>query len=165
MRLLFNLAILTTLVSSGCYFGFKGISIQPDVKSYYVHDFINKHPDNAQNIDQLFAEALRMKVRDESRLTNDEVEPDVEFMGSVDETRITPVAAQEGNTTSLNRMEIFVEIEYLNNKHEKDSWKKKYSAYRDFDRNQDFNSVRDGLTDEIIENIMERVFNDAFTNW
>lgn len=165
MRSQFSFLLIISTTLSSCYFGFKGISIQSDVNTFYVQNFSSRSNNNAPDIEQLFAEALRQKVRDESKLTNNEEEPDVEFLGSVTETRISAVAPQEGNTTSLNRMEIFIEIEYVNNKYEDDSWKKTYSAFQDYDRNQDFNSIRDRMTDDIIENIIERVFNDAFTNW
>lgn len=165
MRSLFSLLLFISISLCSCYFGFRGISIQPEVNTFYVQNFSNRSNNNAPDIEILFAEALRQKVRDESKLTNNEEEPDVEFLGSVKETRITAIAPQEGNTTSLNRMEIFVEIEYINHQFPDESWKKSYSAFQDYDRNQDFNSIRDRMTDDIIENIMERVFNDAFTNW
>lgn len=165
MKLLLKyLFLLSFCLLTGCY-GFKGISIETDVKTFIVEDFNSSGTENAPDIDQLFSEGLRRKIRNESKLVKAETDPDIIFNGTVLNSKTTSVAPKEGNTTSLNRFEIFVSIEYINIKHEDESWEKRYSAFQDYDRNDDFNSIQDALTDNIIEDIVERIFNDAFTNW
>jgi len=148
-----------------CY-GFKGISIPPDINTFYVEDFTlagNVSP--PADLSQIFAEALRKKVREESRLVNDESTPDIIFEGSIVQYRISSVAPEEGTTTSLNRLEIAISINYINEVNPDDSWKKRYSDFEDFDATADFQNLKDGLIDVIVEDIMERIFNDTFTNW
>lgn len=157
--------ICAVLSLTSCYIGFKGISIQADVNTFLVEDFISTNPRNAQDIQTLFAEAIREKIRNESKLVKTDDEPDVIFRGNITDTKTSSLAPEDGNTASLNRLEIFVKVEYTNNKYEDDSWSKNYSAFRDFDRNQDFTAIQSDLTEAIINEITERVFNDAFTTW
>jgi len=56
-------------------------------------------------------------------------------------------------------------VEYINYKDEEQNWKKSYSAFQDYDSNGDLSSIQDNLIAAIVEDIVERVFNDAFTNW
>ncbi len=149
---------------ASCY-NFKGISIPSDINSFYVDNFSLSNPDAPIDINQLFTEALREKIREESRLVNNNDLPDVIFSGSVTQYTIRPVAANENNTTSLNRLEIGVKVSYVNEKNPDDNWDKNYNDFEDFDSNADFQTLQDNLIAEIIEDIVERIFNDSFTNW
>ncbi|NNE26479.1 MAG: hypothetical protein HKN09_06515 [Saprospiraceae bacterium] len=152
------------MLFSSCY-SFKGISIPADVNTYYVEDFTLASSDAPGDLNQVFAQGLRQKIREESRLTNNNIEPDIIFKGSITRYTVLSVAPEEGSTTSLNRLEIGVRIEYENSLNEDESWTKNYSDFEDYDSSQDLQSLRDDLIDEIIEDIMERIFNDAFANW
>jgi len=135
------------------------------MKTFYVEDFTRAAPECPVDLDVLFAEALRQKVRDQSRLIKDEAEPHIAFLGSITTYRIIPVAPEEGNTTSLNRLEISVKVEFINYLNEEENWTKSYNAFQDYDSNADFTALEEGLTTEIIDDIAERIFNEAFTNW
>jgi len=149
---------------SGCY-NFKGISIPPDINTFYVDNFSLSSADAPIDINQLFTEQLREKIREESRLVNDNNTPDIEFSGSVINYNIRYVAPDENNTTSLNRLEIGVRVNYISNIDPEDNWSKNYTDFEDFDSNADFQSLQDNLIALIIEDIVERIFNDSFTNW
>ena len=154
----------TCILFCGCY-GFKGITIPPDINTFYVEDFTLTKSSAPAEITQIFAEALRRKIREESRLVNDDNNPDIIFEGNIVDFRITSIAPEEGTTTSLNRLEIVVSISYSNEKNEEDNWTKRYSDFEDYDSTEDFQNLQDDLIDVIVEDIMERIFNDTFTNW
>ena len=157
--------ILSYILTSCGIYGFKGISIPAEINTYLVEDFNFTDVQCETGIEQDFSEALRQKIRDESRLTKTENEPDITFEGTVSACKTNYIAPTEGSTASLNRLEISIKVTYINNKEEDEGWSKPYSAFQDYDSNADFQSLKDDLTDQIIDDITERVFNDAFTNW
>ena len=156
--------VLTGLCAVSCY-NFKGISIPPDIKTFNVENFTLTEPDAPIDLNQIFTEALRKKIREESRLVNDDTNPDISISGSVLSYNIRFVAPDENNTTSLNRLEIGVKVIYTSEINEDDSWTKNYTDFEDFDSNTDFQSIQDDLIEEIVLDIVERIFNDSFTNW
>jgi hypothetical protein len=160
-RLLF---IIFCTVISGCY-GFKGISIPPEINTFFVDDFENRAPSAPGAIEQTFAEALRTKVRNESKLRLTDQNADIIFSGAINRFNISSEAPQEGNTIAFNRLTISVNIEYKNSQNEEDSWTQSFSFFRDFDSNADFQSLQDEFVDEIFVQITEDIFNRAFTNW
>lgn len=164
MTLLFRIIFLFILCLSSCY-SFKGISISPEINTFYVEDFSLSSGDAPADLNQTFSQALRRKIREESRLINNNETPDIIFKGTVTRYRINYVAPEEGNTTSLNRLDIAVKVEYIDETNPDNSWTKNYSDFEDYDSTQDFQSLRDGLIETIVDDIMERIFNDAFTNW
>ena len=150
----------------GCY-SFKGIAIPPDIKTFVVQDFqfdsgVLTAPGD---LNQRFSEAIRTKIRNESRLILNENDPDIEFSGSIRGFSVQPEALQAGNTVALNRLTIAVNVEFKNNRDEKKNWTKTFSFFRTFDSTQDFLSIQDGLIREIFEQLTENVFNEAFTGW
>ncbi len=159
-----SLILFCLLCFSSCY-SFKGISIPSNINSYLVEDFTLISRDAPSDLNQQFSEALRKKIREESRLSNSTDNPDIIFKGTITNYKISFVAPEEGNTTSLNRLEISVKIEYSNELNDDDSWTKNYSDFEDYDSTSDFQSIQDGLIEVITNDIMERIFNDAFTNW
>lgn len=152
------------LFLSGCY-SFKGIAIPPDINTYFVDNFQNAVPQAPGDINQRFSEALRAKIRNESRLTYQEENADIEFSGSITGFRLSPEAPQAGNTVALNKLEITVSVNYVNNKDETKNWKKQFSFFRTFESDKDFISIQESLIDEIFKQLMENIFNQAFTGW
>jgi Txe/YoeB family toxin of Txe-Axe toxin-antitoxin module len=155
---------LFTFFYLACY-SFKGIAIPEDVNTYFVSNFQNNVPQAPGDINQRFSEALRAKIRNESRLVYNESNPDIEFSGSIVGFRLTPEAPQAGNTVALNKVEIVVSVDFKNNKSEDKSWKKQFSYFRTYGSDQDFISIQDGLIAEIFKQLMENIFNEAFTGW
>jgi Txe/YoeB family toxin of Txe-Axe toxin-antitoxin module len=150
----------------GCSISFKGINIPTDVNTYFVDNFLNNAMGAPGDINQRFSEALRSKIRNESRLVYNDQNPDIEFSGSIVRFSLSPEAPQAGNTVALNKLEISVAVDYVNNKDESKNWKaKQFTFFRTFASDQDFISIQDGLIDEIFKQLMENIFNDAFTGW
>ena len=153
-------------VLSSCSYSFKGIDIPADVKTYYIENFQNEAIQAPGDLAQRFTEALRAKIRNESRLTYNEPSPDVEFSGSIVRFIITPEAPREGNTVSLNKLEIAVSVNYINNQDETKNWKsKQFTFFRTFESDKDFLTIQDKLIDEIFKQLLENIFNEAFTGW
>jgi len=94
-----------------------------------------------------------------------EQEADIVFSGSITGFRLSPEAPQAGNTVALNKLEIAVNVEFTNNRVEGKNWKKQFSFFRTFPSDEDFISQQDALINEIFKQLMENIFNEAFTGW
>jgi hypothetical protein len=157
------LVIMPILVHS-CY-SFKGISIAPDINTFYIKDFQNKSPNAPVSVDFEFSEALRSKIRSESKLKLNDVNPDVTFEGEIVRYDVTAEAPQEGNTVFLNKLEMAVQVKYTNSKNEKENYERVYSFFRTFPGDQDLQAVQNNLNKELYKQITENIFNETFTAW
>lgn len=151
-------------VFSACY-SFKGISIPPDVNTYYISTFENRAGNAPAGIEQLFSETLKEKIRNESRLKYSEDEPDIEFDGAISSYNVRSMAPTQGNETAFNRLNISISVNFTNTKNEEEDWKKTFSWYQDFTNDQDLTANQDDFIDNIFKQLTEDVFNQAFTNW
>ncbi len=158
--LLFLIGISTT----GCY-SFKGTSISPDVNTFYVAPFDNIAPDAPPTLPITFSEALREKILNESRLIFDDEQPDVEFIGTITTWRVSSEAPQPGELVAFNRLTIGVRVEYINHRNEAENWKSNFSYFADYSADQNLLDVQDQLIEAINEELVNQIFNKAFTNW
>jgi len=161
-KIAFLLFLITVL--SGCY-RLKGFSISDELKTFDVEDFRNNTPNAPPTIQQTFTESLREKISRESRLNRDNANPDIKFSGTITRFSVTAVAPERDATTASNRLEIAVNVNYENARDSKDHWTQTFSHFLDFPSNVNLLDVQDDLITQIFDQILEDIFNKAFTNW
>jgi hypothetical protein len=160
------LLFITTLFCLSCY-SFKGISIDPNDKTFYIRTFETQASNAPPNMAIQFTERLRNKIRSETSLTANDENPHIEFSGKIVDYRVDLVAPKPGEIAGLNRLSVVYDVTMTNNQEEKRSWpaKKSFSFYAEFDNQKDLLSVQETLIDEINDQILEDIFNAAFNNW
>lgn len=155
---------------TGCMIGgngysFAGISIPPNVNTYYVELFENQAPSSTPTLPRDFTERLKDKIRTETRLKYNDEEPDIEFTGAVTDFRVTAEAPKAGEQIGFNKLTITMQVNFVNNKDEKANWKQQFSFEDFFGPNDNLLDVQETLIENITKELADRIFNRAFTNW
>jgi hypothetical protein len=111
-------------------------------------------------------------VTDGTRLNYDEDAPDIEFTGTIQSFSVQSVAPERNSNegqvqfgSTLNRLTISVNVEYINNEDEEDVWTQSFSFFEDFDNDVVLEDVQDELIDNIFDQILQEIYTKAFTNW
>lgn len=164
------MVVITILCCQSCIPGlytFTGTSFDPNIESFFVFPFDlearSAPPTLAQNVE----EALKLKIRQESRLQQLDTDPDIEFQGTITRFNVTPQAPEAGEAIGLNRLTISVKIDYIDNYHDDDeyNWSQTFTRFEDFGANDNLLNVQDGLIELITEQLLEDIFNRAFSDW
>jgi len=155
---------MTSLLFSGCY-SLKGISIPPDVSTFYVKLFENQASGSEPTLPLEFSELLKDRIRRETRLNYDDETPDIEFSGTITGFRVSAEAPKAGEQIGFNKLTISMQVEFKNNKDEKANWKQQFSYDDFFEPDQNLLDVQAQLIQNISDELVERIFNRAFTNW
>jgi len=153
-----------SLMLAGCY-SFRGISIPANTNTFYIANFTLDTYDAPFNLSQMITEKLKDKIRKETRLKYNETDPDIEFTGKVTNYIVSPVAPQNNQVPSANRLEITINVDFKDHKNEKNKWNSNFTFFKDFDKNANLIDVRDALANDIFDQLAEDVYNRAFTNW
>ncbi len=157
-------------VLTSCY-TFKSTGIPQNVNTFYVAEFDNNASNVVPTLSYDFSQALLDKVLRESRLTFTETDPDIEFSGYISRYQVTSVAPTERDglpTTAFNRLDIAVQVEYLNNREEdakKQEWSQQFSFYVDYESTTNLLDIQDDLITQINDQLVEDIFNRAFSDW
>lgn len=160
----FVLLFAVGLMFAGCY-SLKSASIPSELNTFYVDNFKLTARNALPTMSQLFSEALRNKILNESRLQLVEINPDISFSGEITSFRVSSVAPEAGQTAAFNRLEIGVNVDFENSKNKKQSWTKRFSFFEDFDRSENLVNVQEDLILNINNQLVEDIFNAAFTTW
>lgn len=165
-RNLLPFVTITALVSvlSACY-TLNGVSISADTQTYYVEQFDVSAIEAPAEIGQQFSERLKQKINNNTRLAFSDVDPDIDFVGSIVGFSVTPESPNANNQADLNRLTIRVSVEYTDTKTEKNSYTNTFTDFEVFDASQNLLDIQADLLDAIFERIAEDSFNKAFSNW
>ena len=167
MVFILEISIFSFLLLAGmssCY-SFRGVSISPDVSTFFIDDFELTAPNAPVTLNQDFSEALRDKIRRETRLSLIEVDPDLIFGGSITTYNVTALDPVVGERTALNRLTIGIRVKYESMKDKEDNWQQNFSFFNDFSADQNLADIENQLIETIFEQITEDIFNRAFSNW
>jgi hypothetical protein len=162
--------VIAAMIYSSCSVTLSGASIPVDMKTINVQFFENTAPLVVNNLSQLFTEALKDRIRSQTRLGIVRGEADATFEGAITGYSIAPVSIQatDNNTApraTATRLTITVNVKYVNNKDKKLSpdFEQSFSRYTDF--TGDISSQEQNLIRIINQQLTEDIFNKAFANW
>lgn len=161
--------IAIIILFSGCY-SFKGATIPDDMKTISIPFFEN----NAAFVDPQLAntltEALKLRIRTQSKLSITQNSTDGKFEGSITEYDIKPISFQDNTkpVAGANRLTITVMVKYTNSVKgsEKQSFNQSFSAFTDFSlAGQPLSAQQASLNKKVIDQLTENIFNRAFAQW
>lgn len=164
LRIILPTLLLTATVSCGIY-SFSGTSIQPDVKSLSVEYFENKALKVNPSLSSSLSDALIEKYRKLTPLDILSEMGDMNVAGEIINYDTKPMAVTKDEQASQNRLTIVVKIYFTNKLHPEEDFEKTFSAYADYDANEMLDAVEETLCEEIIEKLVEDIFNATVANW
>jgi hypothetical protein len=155
--------LLFFLASCGVY-SFKDVSIPPEVKTVKIGFIENKARYVNPQLSPRLTERLQQKINGQTRLTrtnNDDAH--YQISGYVSEDNIT-TSGISNQTAATNRLNIGVHITFRNTLTGKTD---EYDITRNFDFNANLSrqQAEAALSEEILKNLTDEIFNRIFSNW
>lgn len=160
-----TLAGLGMAVSSCGIYSFSGTSIQPDVKTITIEFCEYKALKVNPMLSTNFTDALREKFRRLTKLEEVELDGDLQLHTEIIGYEVSATAITAEETAARNRLTVNVKATFTNVKYPEDNFDKNFSAYADFDATQLLDSVQDALCAEIIDKLVEDIFNASVAQW
>ncbi len=162
-----GLIILALLTLSACgIYSFSGTSIQPDEKTVCINYFEYKALKVNPSLSNDLTEALRNKFRRMTRLEQVDLDADLTISGEVSGYDVRAQAITADEVAAQNRLTVTIRVTYVNKKYPESGFENKsFSAYSDFDSTQGLESVESTLCAEIIDKLIEDVFNATVAQW
>lgn len=154
------------MILAGCgIYSFSGTSIQNDVNTVTINYFDYKAQKVNPSLSNDLTEALRTQFRKMTRLEQVDMDGDLEIEGEVTGYDIQATAVTADEVAAQNRLTVTVKITFTNRKHPEDDLEQNFSAYSDYDSTQSLDAVESTLCQEIIEKIVDDIFNATVAQW
>ncbi len=163
---LVNLAscFLFFIFFSSCY-SFKDVSIPPEVKTVRVQYIDNRARIVNPQLSQKLTDKLRQKIINQTRLSqtnNDEAHYDIS--GQITDYYVTTSGISSQRATT-NRLNVTVHLVFKNRLDDTKSFETDLTRNFDFDASQSLNQAENSLTEQIVQNMTDEIFNRIFSNW
>lgn len=170
-RLLLSIKYFTlisvVLIMQACgTYSFSGASIPAEMKTVSVQFFENNSALVVPYLSQQFTEALKDRIRNQSRLSIVRSDGDANFEGKITDYSIRPVAIQGNDRAGLNRLTVTVSVKYTNSLNSELNFEQSFQAFQEFSLNQGpIQTQEQKLLTLINRQLTEDIFNKAFANW
>ncbi len=166
MKKLLYTAITALCVTACGIYSFSGTSIQSDVKSITINYFDYKALKVNPTLSNDLTEQLRNQFRKMTNLEQLDMDGDLEITGEITGYDVKATAITAGDVASQNRLTVTIKVSFTNRKHPEDDFtSKSFSAYSDYDSTNSLDAVESTLVTEIIEKLVDDVFNATVAQW
>ena len=153
-----------SLTSCGIY-SMSGINIPEDVETVSVSFFPNEADIVNPQLSQLFTESLKDKWQNETKLDLIPTGGDFQFSGSITDYRVIAANIQDNTTSSSSKFIISIKIDFVCEKHPDLNFSKTFPSDEVFDASKPFESVENELTQIVVDEIIQDIFNKTALVW
>jgi hypothetical protein len=146
-------------------YSFTGASIASDVKTFSVYYFPNRARLVNPTLSSDFTEKLKEKLLKQTSLREQTENGDLVFEGQITDYEVRPMAIQKEDLAAQNRLTIGVRLKFTNNRNHDQDFDRTFTAYEDFSSSLSLNDVESSIVPEILEKLMDDIFNATIANW
>lgn len=158
-------ALILGTSSCGIY-SFSGTSIQPDVHTITINYFEYRALQVNPTLSNDLTEALRQRFRQMTNLEQVDMDGDLEITGEITGYTVSPSSVTADEVAAQNRLTVTVRVSFMNRKYPEDDFEgSTFSGYADYDSTQSLDAVQSTLCAEIIEKLVEDIFNATVAQW
>jgi hypothetical protein len=160
------ISAMVAVLFFGCTvkYSFSGASTT-GLNTFSVAYFQNRAPLVQPQLSQTLTDALIDKCKTLGKIKYTTSVGDANFEGEITDYNTRPYTVAADAQAASNRFTISVKVKFTNAVDPNLSFEQTFSRYRDYDSNQDLSAVEKDLSDKIIEELVEDIFNQAFVNW
>jgi hypothetical protein len=158
---------IALLVLTACKvsYTFTGASISADVRTFTVYYFPNRARLVNPTLSADFTEKLKEKLLRQTSLREQPENGDLIFEGQITEYEVRPMAIQKEDMAAQNRLTVGVRLKYTNNRDPEQDFERTFSAFEDFPSNLSLSDVEQGILPDILDKLMDDIFNATIANW
>ncbi len=158
--------VLTSCWPSSVSFMDKG-SMPDEWKKFYLSTLDNNAPNAPISYPPNLSEAVKDGIQNNTRLliANSMEDSQVDIEGVINSYSVMPIALQEGDNASQNRLTISVRFDIYIKEPEQSEMTVTSTRFADYSANADLATVEAQLLDEINTQIVQDVINKLLSNW
>ena len=158
--------ILLLFIFSNCgIYSFSGASLHSDDKTVTVKFFPNRASLVNPNLSQLFTEQLKERFVSQTGLELVDFNGDLIFEGEIVGYNTVPVSVTSDEQAKFNKLTIAVRVKYTSINNEKYNFDNTFSRFSEYESTKLLIDVEDELTEIIVKELIDDIFNKSVVNW
>lgn len=161
----FILLMIAIYIQSCGVYSFTPAKIDPNIKTITIQNFVMNTAGGPVNMALSLTEKLKEYYQRNTSLKLKAANGDLFLEGTIIGYEITPVANTASDKAAMNRLTITLNVRFVNNKDENQSFEKEFSFYQDFNQEQTISQVEGTLVPKILDQLILNIFNDTAAQW
>ncbi len=167
VKLLVPLLMVFTL--SGCAFSgykFNGASIDYNVtKTIQINDFPNRSSYIWGPMASMFNNELKDEFASHTKLTQVKRGGDLVIDGEITQYSQRNKSVSSEGYSAMTELAMTVNVRFTNTKNMAENFEQQFTANSSYETTQSLNSVQEELVTEMIEDLVDQIFNATVANW
>lgn len=156
---------LAALSSCGIY-SFSGTSIKPDVQTITIEPVVNNALKVNPTLANTFTESLKDKFKKLTSLKDVEEDGDLQLTVSIESYDVRAQAVTANEVAAQNRLTVTAKATFINVLHPEENFEnKQFAAFQDYNSELSLDAVEAALCDDIVETLVEDIFNASVAQW
>ena len=165
-------SVLTLLASaflmSGCTISYKLNQSSIDyntTKTITIETFANRAAYQWAPMAPMFNTSLSDKYNSQTKLRQVKRDGDLALSGEITSYDQTNKSIAADGYSSMVQLKMTVKVKFVNNKKHEDDFDRSFSASREYDSSQQLTAVQEELVQQMIDDIVDQVFNATVAKW
>ena len=155
-----------TLVSCSISYSFNGSSINYDkVKSISIESFPIRSAYVWAPMEAMFYNDLTDAYSHKTKLKVLKKNGDLQLSGEIVEYSQTNKSGAADGFSAQTQLKMTVNVRFVNNSEHKEDFEQRFSATTVYDSSQQLVAVQEALVEEMIDDIVDQIFNATVANW
>jgi hypothetical protein len=161
-----SVIILCFLTACSVSYSFQGGKLNYElVKTITIKDFPNRAALMYPPLAPAFDQALRNRFIEQTRLKEVANNGDIEIEGEITGYDVQGTAVKEDAYASRTKLTISVRVKYTNHKEANSDVEQTFSAFQEYDAGRSLDEVQDALIRDIVDEIIDQIYNATVGNW
>ena len=165
-KLLIYTLFSLTLVACSISYSFNGSSINYDkVKSISIESFPIRSAYVWAPMEAMFYNDLTDAYSHKTKLKVLKKNGDLQLSGEIVEYSQTNKSVAADGFSAQTQLKMTVNVRFVNNSEHKEDFEQRFSATTVYDSSQQLVAVQEALVEEMIDDIVDQIFNATVANW
>jgi hypothetical protein len=164
-RFIVVIMVVISLASCKFPYSFTGADIPVEAKTFSVKYFQNNASLVQPMLSQKLTEQLRDRMLQQTSLSMINSAGDIAFEGEITNYTLQPVAIQGNETAQLTQLTVTINVRFFNKSYPEKNYESSFTRFQQFASSQNLAGIEDQLLDQIVEELVDDIFNKALVNW
>ena len=162
------LLMLFAVVLTACSISYKFVGTSIDYTKTKTIS-IDKFPIRANYVwspmESMFYNSISDAFAQKTKLTVLKRNGDLQLSGEITEYSQTNKSISSDGYSSMVQLKMTVNVRFVNNINHDEDFEQRFSATADYDATQQLATVQESLVQEMIDDIVDQIFNATVANW
>ena len=160
------LSLLMLLTACSVTYKFNGSSINYEkVKSISIDKFPIRSAYVWSPMESMFYNAITDEYAQKTKLEVLKRNGDLQLSGEIVEYSQTNKAIAADGFAAQTQLKVSVNVRFTKNSNHDEDFERRFSATAEYDSSQQLNAVQEELVQEMIDDIVDQIFNATVANW